>query len=322
MTNAIVMNTDNIENKADLSVVILTYKRQDELLRTLANVARVDSHNIEVIVVNNNPDDTGQILSKIYPQVRYIDTGANIGCKARNIGVSSASAEIVVTIDNDVHMISDHFVDNIIKFFKRHEQAGCVNFKVLRPDGELSLRDWCHPRDHRKWCDTEFQTDHISEGASAFRKEAFNKTGGYFAPFFIGHEGPDLVFRLMKIGYEIWYTPAVETLHYASSDARPNWRAYYYNTRNNIWLAYRHFPAIYAFRYIIIYSAMMFFYAIKANQISAFCKGIKDGFQYLTNLDRIPLWKKSMTNLYNIHAYRPSLLSNFLKHLRSGQTYR
>lgn len=316
------MNTDRTDKKPLLSVVILTYKRQDELLRTLATVVSTNSGNVEVIVVNNNPDDTGEVLSQRYPHVQYIETGGNIGCEARNIGVERTSADIVVTIDNDVHMKGAEFVENIIEFFRRHERAGCVNFKVLRPDGELSLRDWCHPRDHVKWSDTEFQTDHISEGASAFRKKAFKAAGGYFAPFFIGHEGPDLGFRLMKGGYEMWYTPTVETLHYASSDARPNWRAYYYNTRNNIWLAYRHFPAIYAIRYIAFYSVMMFVYAVKARQINAFFKGMKEGVLRLTKLERIPLGEKSMTDLYSIYAYRPSLLSKVIKHIRSGQTYR
>jgi len=316
------MNPDKTDKSPVLSVVILTYKRQDELLRTLATVTSSDSRDIEVIVVNNNPDDTGEVLSQTYPLVRYIDTGGNIGCEARNIGVERASAEIVVTIDNDVRMKATGFVDNIIDFFNRHERAGCVNFKVLKPDGELSLRDWCHPREHNRWSGTEFQTDHISEGASAFRKKAFKAAGGYFAPFFIGHEGPDLGFRLMKQGYEIWYSPSIETLHYASVDARPNWRAYYYNTRNNIWLAYRHFPAVYATRYILFYSAMMFVYAVKARQINAFFKGMKEGMMHLTKLERIPLGKKSMTDLYSVYAYKPSLFSKVIKHIRSGQTYR
>ena len=316
------MNTDKTDKSPVLSVVILTYKRQDELLRTLATVSSADSRDIEVIVVNNNSDDTGEVLSQTYPLVRYIDTGGNIGCEARNIGVENASAEIVVTIDNDVHMKGAGFVDNIIDFFNRHERAGCVNFKVLKPDGELSLRDWCHPREHIKWSDSEFQTDHISEGASAFRKESFNKSGGYFAPFFIGHEGPDLGFRLMKQGYEIWYSPSVETLHYASLDARPNWRAYYYNTRNNIWLAYRHFPMFYAIRYIFFYSAMMFAYSLKAHQTKAYIRGLSEGFINLAKMERIPLEKKFMAELSSINAYRPSLFSKIIKHLRSGQTYR
>lgn len=320
--NADKMNTGKTEKCPALSVVILTYKRQDELLRTIATVTSADSLDIEVIVVNNNPDDTGVVLSQSYPLVRYIDTGGNIGCEARNIGVESASAEIVVTIDNDVHMKGAGFVDNIIDFFNRHERAGCVNFKVLKPDGELSLRDWCHPREHSRWSDSEFQTDHISEGASAFRMKAFKAAGGYFAPFFIGHEGPDLGFRLMKQGYEIWYSPSIETLHYASLEARPNWRAYYYNTRNNIWLAYRHFPIIYAIRYIVFYSTMMLVYAVKARQLIAFIKGVKDGFLHLNELERLPLGQKNMSDLSTKYVYRPSFFSKVIKHIRSGQNYR
>lgn len=316
------MDISNSDNLPDLSIVILTYKRQDELLRTLASVTSADIRHIEVIVVNNNPDDTGEILSQHYPQVHYIDTGGNIGCEARNIGVNAAKAEIVVTIDNDVNMKSPSFVDTILEFFNHHERAGCVNFRVLKPGGELSLRDWCHPRDYLRWSGEEFQTDHISEGASAFRKAAFVAAGGYFAPFFIGHEGPDLGFRLMKIGYQIWYSPNIVTLHCASIDARPGWRAYFYNTRNNIWLAYRHFPFIYAIRYILFYSTMMFLYSMKSRQLRAYIKGVRDGLSGLATIERKPLAKKLMEELTALHAYRPSLLSKVVKHLCSKQEYR
>lgn len=316
------MNTDRTDNKPLLSVVILTYKRQDELLRTLATVVSTNSGDVEVIVVNNNPDDTGEVLSQKFPHVQYIDTGGNIGCEARNIGVERASAEIVVTIDNDVHMKGAEFVENIIEFFRRHERAGCVNFKVLRPDGELSLRDWCHPRDHIKWSDTEFQTDHISEGASAFRKKAFKAAGGYFAPFFIGHEGPDLCLRIMKVGYEIWYTPDVETLHYASTAARPDWRAYYYNTRNNIWLAYRHYPVFYALKYVAYYTAMMMFYSVKNKQFSSFMKGAVDGVKIVGSSERDVISRAVQEQIKQILSCRPGIIAKLRKHLQARQDYR
>lgn len=305
-----------------MSVIILTYKRQDELLRTLQSLQLPQNDAVEVIVVNNNPDDTGEILSREFPEVKYIDTGGNIGCEARNKGVEAATADLVVTIDNDVNMKDGSFVTAIINFFATHPDAGCVNFKVLNPECEMSLRDWCHPRDYIQWSNTEFLTDHISEGAVAFKKSAFVEAEGYFAPFFIGHEGPDLCFRLMKLGYEVWYTPNVQVLHYASNDARPSWRAYYYNTRNNIWLAYRHFPVGYAMKYICYYTGMMMFYSIRSKHLTAFFKGIVDGFKIIGNVNRVVMNNDVCKALRAIQSMRPGFIAKMRKHLLARQTYR
>jgi GT2 family glycosyltransferase len=316
------MNSVAKQWKPAISVVILTYKRQDELLRTLRSVYVQTSIEMEVLVVNNNPDDTGLVLASEFPEVRYIDTGGNIGCEARNIGVAAARADIVVTLDNDVNMGGEDFAEKIIDFFERHKTAGCVNFKVLKPDGSLSLRDWCHPRDYQFWSGNEFLTDHISEGASAFKKDAFEIVGGYYSPFFIGHEGPDLCLRLIKSGYETWFTPTVEVVHYASTDERPSWRPHYYNTRNNIWLAYRHYPLLKLVQYCLLYTSMSLFYAIRNKNFSAFLTGFYHGVCQSTKHSREPLSKFQIKKLKNIYFYKPSFINKVIKHLFSDQSYR
>lgn len=310
------------KKKMDVSVVVLTYKRQDELLSTLETVFAQDPAPVDVVVVNNNPDDTGEIVRRSFPDVVFIDAGNNIGCEARNLAVAAAGGDIVITIDNDVHLFDSRTIARVAGFFERHPGAGCVNFKVLTPERVMSLRDWCHPRDHAVWSGMEFMTDHISEGASAFRKKAFTAVGGYYAPFFIGHEGPELNVRLMDAGYETWYSPDIEVTHYASKAARPGWRAYYYNTRNNIWLAYRHYPAFYALRYIAFYTSMMFFYALTAGHLAGFFRGLSAGVGGLGSIDRKVVSDSGYTRLRAIWSMKPSFSSKVRKHFASRQSYR
>ena len=60
---------------------------------------------------------------------------------------------------------------------------------------------------------------------------------------FLGHEGVDLGYRLIGSGCRVVHTPRVSTTHHAAIEHRPDWRVYYYYTRNGIWVAYQIFPA-------------------------------------------------------------------------------
>jgi GT2 family glycosyltransferase len=292
------------------------------LLRTLERIYAQNVDGVEIIVVNNHHDDTDVILKNRYPEIKCLNIGGNKGCESRNIGIQNSRGDIVITLDNDVQIKSEGFVCKVKDFFRTHPFAGCVNFKVLRAEGGLSLRDWCHPRDYSQWSGIDFKTDHVSEGASAFRKDAFLRVGGYFAPFFIGHEGPDLGLRLIGQGFEVWYCPDIEVAHRASADARPSRRVYYYNTRNNIWLAYRHYPVLHAIKYITLYTGMAFFYSLKDLQLAAFAKGVIDGIRGVRGLERNVLNQEGLSRLEEIVAYKPSLLSRIGKHLLSRQRYR
>jgi GT2 family glycosyltransferase len=146
--------------------------------------------------------------------------------------------------------------------------------------------------------------------------------GGYYAPFFIGHEGPDLCLRLMKKGFSVWYSPEIEVIHYASAAARPDSRAYYFNTRNNIWLAYRHYPAGYAIRYMFFYTGMSFIYALKNRQIVPFAKGVIDAVRNIRHTDRFAISRDLYAKLKEITYFRPSVWRRIQKHILSRQAYR
>lgn len=305
-----------------VSVVVLTYRREEELLATLASVAAQDWPELDLVVVNNENDGTGALVAANFPQARVVEMGQNIGTAARNDGVAAALGEIVVTIDNDVHLVGEDFISRVAAAFEEKPGAGCIVFSVLTPEGQLSGRDWCHPRRALAWSEREFETTHISEGACAFRREDFLKAGGYDREFFIGHEGPDLWARLFKAGVETWYRPELKVLHFASPAARPGWRAFYYNTRNNLLLAHAHYPLRQMVGHLSAYAAMMLYYALREGGLKPFAKGVSDGVRMTRSRPRDPFSENQMARLRELWRHKPGLAEKITKHLRMGKGYR
>src|SRR5438034_10714745 len=147
---------------------------------------------------------------------------------------------------------------------------------IVGPDGHLSRRDWCHPRDPDRWAETEFTTSYVLEGASAGRREAFLAAGGSWPPFFIGHEGLDLALRLINAGHDLVYTPEIRVRHLVEPSVRPSSRIYYTFTRNAVWVALRNHRPLPALRSIAQDLALMGFAALRAGELAAFRRAIVD----------------------------------------------
>jgi GT2 family glycosyltransferase len=256
------------------------------------------------------------MVGEAFPAVRLLRMQRNMGCAARNMGVQAARGEVVVTIDNDVLLEGPDVLQQAEGLFAQRPGLVCANFKILGADGRLSRRDWCHPRDPIE-ADTPFPTDYVLEGACAFRKAAFVQTGGYWEPFFLGHEGQDLALRLLDAGGDLLYWPAVSVRHLASADARPPSRIYYSFTRNSIWVALRNHRLRSAALAISKDLALMGVSSVRSAQFGAFLRGLGDALRGTPDAlrSRRPLRRTTYRRLRELRRQAPSLLAKTRRHL-------
>ena len=190
-----------------ITISILTYNRAKILKELLESLRKISYSPLEIIVVDNDSSDgTRLMMREQFPEIRYFKTAKNIGVAARNVGLSNASSDIVITLDDDIIGINDKDINTLIRLFDSKPDVGAICFKIVDYHiGEVC--NWCHHYKKKDFCDREFVADEITEGAVAFRKSVLDKAGFYPAYFFISHEGPDLVCRMLDAGYKTLYSP-------------------------------------------------------------------------------------------------------------------
>lgn len=304
---------------ARASVIIPYYKRGETFERCLDTVVSQEYENKEIIVVDNHSqDDVQQRIRARRAEIKLIELPENGGaCAARNAGVHAATGDILVILDDDAGFLSSHELGRLMDIFSERPDVHVVAFQVCDPStGEICLRDWCHPRYWEKFAQTEFETDHFGEGASAFRREVFERTGGYYEPLFYGAEGLDMELRVMDQGFKILYTPKVRVWHQVSEKARTNDRQYYYFTRNYIWMAYRDYPLWQGARFLSFKLAMMLYLTLRVGCYGSYIRGIWDGFKGLPRVhaERKPISRATMKHWLELEKGRPGLVTRLARH--------
>lgn len=302
-----------------VSVIIPYYKRGEIFERGLDTVLSQQHENKEIIVVDNHSqDDVRQRILARNAGIKLIELPENGGaCSARNAGARAATGDILVILDDDAGFLSPSELGRLVKIFNDRPDVHVVAFQVCDPaTGQLSLRDWCHPRYWKEFAQTEFETDHFGEGASAFRREVFDKTGGYYESLFYGAEGLDMELRVMDQGFKILYTPEVRVWHQVSARARTDDRQFYYFTRNYIWMAYRDYPLWRGAQFLSFKLAMMFYLTVRTGCYGSFIRGVWDGFRGLRRVqgERKPISRATMKHWLELEKGRPGILTRLARH--------
>ncbi|MBI4122153.1 MAG: glycosyltransferase family 2 protein [Parcubacteria group bacterium] len=129
---------------ADLSIVILNYKMDGLVKNCLKSIFSHDyRHGIEVIVVDNGSgDECEAIVARHFPQVRFIQTGTNLGHAAgNNAGIKIASGRYVMILNPDTVFLQPAF-DQLVDQLDQQDRVGMATIQLRNPDGSLQPGAW------------------------------------------------------------------------------------------------------------------------------------------------------------------------------------
>ncbi|MDD4304821.1 MAG: glycosyltransferase family 2 protein [Patescibacteria group bacterium] len=124
----------------NLSIIIVNYKVKDLLDKALESLFEFNKNiNLDVIVVDNDSNDGSEDMVKTkYPQVRYVESGGNLGfAKANNIGYKLSKYDHILLLNPDTEFIEHDSLKKLIELFNKRENIGAMACKLLNSDDSL-----------------------------------------------------------------------------------------------------------------------------------------------------------------------------------------
>ena len=219
----------------------MTYKARDLLRDCLGSLYENSKLPLEVIVVDNGSEDgTAEMLREQFPEVTLVENKTNTGyTRPMNQALKLGRGRYLLQLNPDT-LVLPNTLDYLVEFIDTHPEVGICTPKVLNQDGTLQTQ--CRRGESRPWAVISYFTGlaklfprnkrfgqylmsymdenqtHPVAGVSGscmlIRREVVDQIGYLDERFFAYQEDADFCFQARKAGWEIYYVPKVQIIHY------------------------------------------------------------------------------------------------------------
>lgn len=227
------------DGNLSVSIVIPVFNKShftDQCLHSI--FSSINSTQFEVIIIDNNSNDnTHEIIEKYTTQfnnISYLRNNVNLGfAKANNLGVEKSKNDIILLLNNDT-VVTDGWIDNLLKPISEDKTVGAVSAKLLFEDNTIQHAGVVVIKDmqfgdplvarhiHYKKDKNSPEVNEIMEyqaltaACLLIRKSAFLEVNGFDEEYWNGYEDVDLCFKLRERGYKLVYQPNSIVYHFES----------------------------------------------------------------------------------------------------------
>ena len=228
------------KNQIEISIIIVNYNVRYFLEQCLQSVFDACKNiSAEVIVVDNNShDDSCEMISTKFKQVKLIANKKNTGFStANNQGVDIAKGEYVLILNPDT-VVAEDTLKKILTFAKSKINLGAIGIKLIDGTGKflpeskrgipipkvsinkiLGLKDNKYYASHLQKNDTG--KIEILVGAFMFMKRSiYNEVKGFDEEYFMYGEDIDLSYKIIKKGYDNYYFGDASIIHYKGESTK------------------------------------------------------------------------------------------------------
>jgi GT2 family glycosyltransferase len=232
-----------------VAVVMITWNRRQEVLRSLEEMTRLPEKPHIVLVDNGSADGTQAAVARQFPQVQVLSAGGNVGAAARTLGVQHVDRPYVALCDDDVWWEPGGLA-RAADLFDHTPRLAVATARVLigaqNEEDPVCRELEASPLPREPEMPGPPLLGFLG-GASVVRRSAFLQAGGFEPRFFIGGEEELLAFDLAAQGWWLCYVPELLVHHYPS-DRREVTRRRWHVVRNALWSAWLRRPLASALR--------------------------------------------------------------------------
>ena len=227
-----------IDKNRDLTIIIVNWNTRDILKNCLVSISLTKGNlKLKTIVVDNaSGDKSAEMVRKLFPEIHLIESGGNIGFgRANNLAIPFADTPFILFLNPDT-ILKNSTLERMVNFLHDNPTIGAVGCKATDTRGrpqELGIQKFPSPfLEFIKICFQSEQTISLlkyllpyqppSQSGVVFklygvclmvRNEVLKHSGSFDERFFMYCEDVDLCYRIVKLGWKIYYLSDVEIVH-------------------------------------------------------------------------------------------------------------
>lgn len=220
-----------------VSIIIPNKDEKDSLKLCIDSIKKKTTYsNYEIVIVENNSTTT-----EIFDYYKELEKEKNIRVVTwerefnysaiNNFGVKHANGELILFLNNDVEVLSDHWMEELVANTQRPE-VGITGVKLLYPDGTIQHAGTVigiggiaghmlvgMKGDRSGYLNkavTQMNYSAVTAACMMMKRSVFEELGGFEEQLAVAFNDVDLCLRTVASGHLVVYNPYVELRHYES----------------------------------------------------------------------------------------------------------
>jgi len=202
-----------------VSVVVCTFNGAETLEQCLRSLLFLNYPNYEIIVVDDGSTDGTAAILERFESIRAVYQSNQGLSKARNVGLSVATGEIIAYTDSDCFADPDWLTYLVYQFLC--SDASAVGGPNLAPeDGWLAACVAAAPGQPMHVLESNQVAEHIPGCNMAIRRHALAAINGFDTQYRKAGDDVDVCWRLQQAGYWITFAPGAFVWHHRRQTVR------------------------------------------------------------------------------------------------------
>ncbi len=220
----------------DISIIIVNYNSSSYTINCIDSIYKfTKTLSFEIIVVDNqsNTEDITTLENHLkISEFKLIKSKDNLGFGGGNhLGYQDAKGQHLAFVNNDAELTENTLL-KLLNYSNANANVGCIGLPQINAEGDTfkySYRQFIdlnyHLFNHKKPIkyysklynsdlSEPFTVDLVSGAFMFFKREAYEKAGGFDPKLFLFYEEMDICLRLKKQGYTTQFYPKSTYIHY------------------------------------------------------------------------------------------------------------